>query len=108
MKRPLALAVFLGLVVLGCGDVWAATSADAAAAINRINELGGKIQRDANKNVIGVDLLGRPATDADVKLLTALGEVQSLSIWGAEISDEGVKQLAAFPKLTGLVLETTI
>ena len=58
MKRPFALAVFLGFVVLACGDVWAATSADAAAAIKRIHALGGEIQRDANKNVVSVDLLG--------------------------------------------------
>ncbi len=84
MKRPFALAVFFSLVVLACGDVRAATPADAAAAIKRIQALGGKIQRDADKNIVGVDLLGRPTSDADVTLLTALGDVQSLSIWGAK------------------------
>ena len=46
---------------------------------------------------------------ADFRTLFArvLADLKELTIWGAEISDAGVKHLAAFTKLSDLVLENT-
>ena len=57
MRRLLALAMALGLVVLAGGSVSAAPSDDVDAATKRIQALRGKIQRDAGKHIVGVDLL---------------------------------------------------
>ena len=84
-----------------------ALAADAAAVIRRVESLGGKVQYDAWKQAVGVDLLDCPATDADVKRLTALAGLRELSLWGPDIHDDGVQRLESLPRLTTLVLENT-
>ena len=93
MRRRLVLMLAWGLACLASGNAWGADA--TATAAQRIDELDGKIRYDADKNVIGVDLLDRAATDADVKRMTCFTDLRELSLWGAEITDAGVEQLAA-------------
>ena len=64
MKSRFALLMVLGLVWLAAGRVSMAAAddpqANEAAAIKRIQELGGKIEYDAQKNIIGVDCWNAP------------------------------------------------
>ena len=106
MRYHYVLSMALGLVCLAAGPASPAENAPAAAS-KRIEELDGRIRYDADKNIVGVDLLGCDATDDDVKLLTCFADLRSLAVSGDEITDAGVKQLAALPRLTELALEST-
>ena len=78
-----------------------------AAALARIEKLGGKVEYGPDKTVVAVDLNPRATTNADILLLTALKDVVKLDLYGAEISDAGIPALARFPKLRELGLENT-
>lgn len=106
MRCFCSLPITLSILLLAGENLPAATSADADAAIKRVEALSGKIERDDDK-IVGVNLLDRSATDANVELLTALGDLRQLALWGAEITDKGVARLDAFPNLTALTLENT-
>ncbi|MEN6497860.1 MAG: hypothetical protein ABFD16_26475, partial [Thermoguttaceae bacterium] len=82
-------------------------SEEITAIVKRVEKLGGKIEREKSGKIVGVDLLDCPARDDDIKLLTALPNLQRLGLWGAEITDAGVAQLKAFQGLTELELENT-
>src|SRR5688572_265429 len=84
-----------------------ADSPAAEAALKRIAELGGVVKRDDKGSAIEVNLFERQTTNADIKLMTALADVQKLYLWGAEIDDEGLSYLPAYKKLRDLTLENT-
>ena len=67
MRYPIAL--FAVLVFLSSASSGRSEAADAAAAVKRVEALGGKVRYDAGKRPVGVDLLECQTTDADVKLL---------------------------------------
>ena len=73
MRCRFALGIVLGLVCLagGAGLQSAANAAaeEPTAVVERVKKLGGEIRYDAQKNIIGVDLLECRGTDADIKLL---------------------------------------
>jgi hypothetical protein len=78
--------------------VFAAKAADDAEykAIADIMKLGGKIERDDKKPgspVIAVDLSNKAVKDANLKCLQSLGELRSLKLDDAPITDEGLKHL---------------
>jgi hypothetical protein len=85
----------------------AAETPAIAEVVKRIGQLGGKIEYDQAKNIVGIDLFERQTTNADLEKLKALPTIERLKLWGVEINDAGAKHLAALPKLKDLVLENT-
>ncbi len=79
-------------------------------AVKSIEKIGGKITRDqtkADSPVICVDLTGRQVTDAEMKVLGKLTQLQELCLAGDRITDAGLKELARLSQLQGLNLEAT-
>ena len=60
----------LALVVGCCALVAATAQADQKALIDRVEQLGGQLTRDPAGEIIGINLENRPATDADLELLS--------------------------------------
>ena len=88
--------------------IQAADTPAVKAALARIEKLHGSIKRNADNQVIAVDLFECQTTNADVgQLVKSLPDLVALTLWGAEIDDQGAKQLAALTHLTELTLENT-
>ncbi|HOA53917.1 MAG TPA: hypothetical protein PKI05_16810, partial [Thermogutta sp.] len=81
--------------------------ADVEALVKRVEQLGGKIEYDQNKNPVAVDLFQRQATDEDLALIAKVPTIRRVSLWGAEIHDTGIQELTKLPQLEWLVLENT-
>ena len=63
-------------------------------ALKRIEQLDGVVKRDELNRVVGIDLLGRRATDADVEMISkTFSDLVQLDLSGAEIHNAGVKHL---------------
>ena len=100
----------------GCGITlaWGAVLVAAAAAPNdaqltaRINQLAGRLERDADGAIVTIDLSNRPATDDDLRLLAAAPSLQRLLLWGPDITDAGLDHLASLDKLNYLGLDNTM
>jgi hypothetical protein len=79
-------------------------------AIKFVIGLNGKIERDDNvdgKPVIGVDLTNKNVTDAGLKELVGLKQLQELDHSGTEVTELGLKELAVFKQLRKLELYQT-
>jgi imidazolonepropionase-like amidohydrolase len=72
-----------------------------------IEKLGGKVEFNANKDVVKVDLNNAKITDADLKKLEIFTELEWLDLRITPIGDEGVSHLAALRKLKFLNLFRT-
>lgn len=81
--------------------------ADEKRAANDIEKLGGKVEFNAEHEVVKVDLHGAKVTDADLKLLEHFTELEWLDLRITPISDEGVSHLAGLRKLKFLNLFRT-
>ena len=78
-----------------------------AKAVEMVKSRGGTVDYGAEGKVTKVDLSDRPATDADIVLLGTLPGLESLELWGAEISNAGMPDVAKLAGLKNLVLENT-
>jgi hypothetical protein len=81
--RGAQLSTVLLLLLASTDQVPAAET--TAQAIKAIQALGGKVTRDANKPgqpVVGVDLEGSEAEDADLAHLKAFPQLQRLNLMG--------------------------
>jgi hypothetical protein len=78
-----------------------------ADLLRRIDQLSGKVEYDAGGRIVGLDLSQGQATDADLERLKLLPDLESLTLYGAEIHDSGIERLTALKKLKELVLENT-
>src|ERR1700680_3790805 len=91
--------VFAGLcmVVLMASVVVAEEKSDEAKAIESIELLGGRVERDdklPNRPVIGVDFRGRKrVTDKYLHLLKAFPRMTMLSLSRTNVTDAGLKEL---------------
>jgi len=75
-----------------------------------VEKLGGKVTRDEKaegKPVIRVRLGGTQVTDAGLKELAALKNLQELDLAGTKVTDAGLKELAALKTLQTLYLDNT-
>ncbi len=68
-------------------------------AAAEIEKLGGKIEYNANREVVKVDLHGAKITDADLKNLERFTELEWLDIRLTPIGDEGIAHLAGLRNL---------
>ena len=68
----------------------------AAIVLNRVHELHGAVEFDAQGKPIGIDLLDRQASDEDVKIFTLLPGIRKISLWGVKITDQAPRSLPPF------------
>jgi hypothetical protein len=73
------------------------------AALKAVKALGGRVTVDAEQPglpVVAVDFGKTQITDADLKLLKELKNLQTLHLYDAQVTDAGLKELkAALPEL---------
>ena len=87
--------------------------ADEASAVKAVENLGGKVTRDdklPGNPVIGVNLGGLfpgKVTDAGLKELKDLKQLNTLDLYGTPVTDAGLKELADLKQLTTLNLSGT-
>ncbi|MEE9602379.1 MAG: hypothetical protein V3V75_03675, partial [Thermoguttaceae bacterium] len=79
-------------------------AATVKLAAELVAKLGGTVQYKGGK-LTGVDLLGIPASDADVEVICKVPGIKKLKLWGAEITGDSMKNLATLEHLTELHLE---
>ncbi len=75
-----------------------------------LEEFGERIRRDEElpgKPVVSVDLSSTTVTDADLKDLTPLTQLQWLDLGETQVTDEGLKHLDALTQLHSLNLRDT-
>ena len=74
-----------------------------------IEKLGGSVlfEGDFFPNVVEVKFRGTQVTDAGLKELAGLTELQLLDLEGTQVTDAGLKELAGLKKLQGLYLYST-
>ena len=78
-----------------------------AAAVATVERLGGSVTFDADGHVTGIALGNRPTTDSDLGAFAGLKRLESLEVWGAEITDVGMESIGRMQPLQKLVLENT-
>src|SRR5262249_21300610 len=79
-------------------------------AVKAIEKLGGRIIRDEKakgKPIVGVNLAATPVTDADLKALAGLKQLQRLDLRQTHVTDAGLKELAGLKQLQKLYLNNT-
>jgi internalin A len=84
--------------------------ADEAKALAAVEGLGGAVRVDARRPgrpVIAVDLSRTPVTDAKLKELEDLRELQVLDLSRTAVTDRGVTNLKRFERLGSLNLKAT-
>ncbi len=72
----------------------------------RVTRLGGKIEREGSI-VTRIDFFSTPVTDADLEMLQAFPDLQSLGLSSTKITDEGLEHLVGLNKLRNLSLVYT-
>ncbi len=131
----LSVALLVSIAVLPSEIVLAEDSPDVAAAVARIEALGGEVERENDaptRAIVTVALvgsaqlkdedlallkplaglrelyLGNTATsDAGLKNVAGLTELRVLGLIGTKVTDAGLKELAGLQKLERLFLENT-
>jgi internalin A len=101
-------ALVLALVQLTTVSVRADEAEDKA--VKAIQKLGGKIGRDdkaKNKPIVGVVLFNAQVTDAALKELAGLKQLQMLHLSDTKVTDAGLKYLAGLKQLAELDLSGT-
>lgn len=84
-----------------------ALEADERRAAGQIEKLGGKVEFNAYREVVKVDLSNAQITDADLKLLEKFSELESLDLRLTSVGDEGIAHLQTLRKLKTLNLFRT-
>jgi hypothetical protein len=85
-----------------------ASSVPAAPAnpADRVAKLGGKIDRE-NSTVISIDFFGTTIGDADLEVVSAFPDLQTLGLSGTKVTDAGLVHLLGLKKLHTLKLGFT-
>lgn len=79
---------------------------DQAAAVEKLEALGGTVRWD-DWQVSGILLRGTAVTDDDLRRLSELPQLQSLTLGGTKITDAGMDHLKTLTSLEGLYLDDT-
>ena len=74
--------------------------------IARVKEFDGKLELKDGA-LIAIDLMDKPATQDDVKLIAQMSDLKKLTLWGQNIDNESVKLLSVLPKLENLTFMKT-
>ena len=81
--------------------------AEEKRAAAEIEKLGGKVEWNANREVVKVDLNNAKITDADLKHLEKFTEIEWLDVRVTPIGDEGAAHLSGLRKLKYLNISRT-
>jgi imidazolonepropionase-like amidohydrolase len=81
--------------------------AEERRAATEIEKLGGKVEFNANREVVKVDLNNARITDADLKLLEKFTELEWLDLRVTPVTDEGISHIAGLRRLKFLNLFRT-
>jgi hypothetical protein len=82
-----------------------------AKAVARVRQLGGSIGRDEekpDKPVLSVSLSGKNATDADLKQLACLTQLETLHLNRTKVTSAGLVHLKGLVSLRELRLDDTV
>src|SRR5438876_967448 len=104
-KRFGLLAYYL---LLAAGPLYADDAEDAA--VKAVEKLGGKVTRDYKDSahpVVRVSFSGTQLTDAGLKELAVLKELETLGLRDTPVTGAGLKHLAELSGLKELDLDTT-
>src|SRR5437899_3117406 len=94
------------LVIVAAGLLGADDAEDRA--VRAIRVLRGKLTRaEADGAVVQVTLTGPAVTDASLKDLPGLQQLQALDLIKTAVSDAGLKEIARCPELQTLNLRNT-
>ena len=113
MNRMLMLTLDLSLAPVLC---WAAEpKAEEAKAIAEIRDLGGYVtvdEKSPDSPVIGVNFMktgpGKSSLgDAGLVYLKGMAHLQSLILWGTDVTDAGLENLEGLTQLQSLDLSYT-
>jgi internalin A len=107
MLRTLAFALAVSGLCL-CSPIQADDAEDKAVAF--VEKLDGTVTRDEKapgKPVLTVNLSYTKVTDAGLKELAALQNLNTLNLRGTQVTDAGLKELAPLKTLTTLRLGKT-
>ncbi len=77
---------------------------DPTPALERITFVGGSVQRDAEGNVVGVDLAGREFKSSDMALLKAFPKLKRLNLTMTVAGDVSYSQLEGLTEIEELNL----
>ena len=85
-----------GLIVAGllASSVRAVDDTATSAAVAAFTKLGGKIDKNAEGRIVGLNLANQQVSDANLAHLAALPDLEKLVLWGADITDAGIEHLA--------------
>ena len=78
-----------------------------ARAMRAIEKLGGHVNAGTDGQIIGVELIGTQAADADLKDLKDFKGLVSRASGNTQITNAGLKELKDLKNLTGLGLFNT-
>jgi hypothetical protein len=91
-----------GLIALA--GMVALTGAPAAAELEWVSSVGGRITRDAEGRITGVNLRGRWVTDTDMRELAQLPHLTHLDLSLTRVTDQGLLELKNAPGIVELNL----
>jgi hypothetical protein len=97
----------LALVSVACAP---GSDADQARAVTAIEQLGGRLVRDAQRDgnpVVKADLAGTRVSDRDLESLRGLSQLHHVVLRGTGITDLGLPQVTTAGKLRNLELDGT-
>ena len=97
---------FLSLLLVAALAASLAAATDASPEA-RIDQLGGRVTRDASGVATVVDLRNTPVEKEDVARLAELPGVKKLVLWGPAIGDDALPALKDYPALVDLTLQNT-
>src|SRR6516162_4962276 len=107
---PVMCRSTLGLAVLALFLSGAQTNGPEGKALALVKKLGGKVHRDDKKEgkpITFVSLSNKQVTDADLKELAGLKQLETLNLTSTQISDSGLKDLTELSQLRCLDLGET-
>ena len=115
LRSPSWQPVVLGLLVLMCAGPPAHSQQPPAGPdpdriIAEVQRLGGRIERDENrqgKPIIGIDLKGRDLDDSGLAAFRGLTGLRELNLRGTLITDAGLVHLQGLQSLESLDLSET-
>ena len=105
--------LLVAVAVLGIGFGWLGMKLNTVRQQRRaaveIGKLGGSVrfEGDFSPNVVKVYLHNTQVTDAGLKELAGLTQLQTLYLTGTKVTDAGLKELAGLTRLQWLNLQGT-
>jgi len=108
-KMYLACALFVAMNPALRAEPASTTPISDEQVIKNILDRGGKVTRDENakdKPVTEIVLDNKKFGDADLRLVKRFNSLGLLILWGSEVTDDGMKELAGMKSLHTIIIDT--